>query len=136
MKPDLTRVKNSLEKFEQAQESLERALKTPVVTERDIAGVIKSFEYVFELSWKTLRRLLEVLGYEENSPRDVYKAAYQAAVLNDEEIWLDILDARNLTTHTYSKKTAEALVKKISSEYVVAFRALVDTIVTKVKLLE
>src|SRR6266850_7370438 len=125
-KPNLTRAKDSLEKFEQAQESLERALKTPVVTERDVAGVIKSFEYVFELSWKTLRRLLEILGYNENSPREVYKAAYKAELLKDEALWLDILDARNLTTHTYSKEKAEALVEKIKLNYATAFRSLVD----------
>ncbi len=130
-KPNLTRVNDSLEKFEKAQDSLERALKSPIVEERDVAGVIKSFEFVFELSWKTLRRLLETLGYDENSPREVYKAAYKAKLLTDEALWLDILDARNLTTHTYDKKKAEELVAKIKSKYVQAFRELVTTIQEK-----
>lgn len=126
------KLKDSLEKLVQAQKSLEEAVALPIKHDRDLAGIIQSFEFVYELGWKTLKRLLEVLGHETSSARDAFKAAYKANLLSEEKVWLDILEDRNMTSHTYSKKMAEELVGKVKGRYVGAFRDLVNQIEKRV----
>jgi len=127
------KLKDSLEKLVLAQKSLEEAVALPVKNDRDLAGIIQSFEFVYELAWKTLKRLLEALGHETSAARDVFKMAYKVDILSDEKVWLDILEDRNKTSHTYSKKMAEELVAKVKSRYVAAFHGLVDTISEKIR---
>ena len=126
------KLKDSLEKLVLAQKSLEEAVALPVENDRDLAGIIQSFEFVYELAWKTLKRLLEALGHETSAARDVFKMAYKIDLLSEEKVWLDILEDRNKTFHTYSRKMAEELVAKVKSRYVAAFRELVKSIHEKV----
>ena len=131
-KPDLTKLSNILEKLILAQKSLDEAVSLPIKHPRDVAGIIQNFEFVFELTWKTLKRLLEVLGHDAPSAREVFKMAYKVDLLSDEDLWLEILDARNLTSHTYNKKVANILVKRIKAKYAAAFRKLTDQISKRV----
>ena len=41
-------------------------------------------------------------------------------MINDQEIWLEILDARNLP-HTYSEETALETIRRLKSEFIGAF---------------
>ncbi len=127
-----TKLKDSFEKLFLAQKSLEEAVALPIKNDRDLAGIIQSFEFVYELAWKTLKRLLETLGHQTNTPRDVFKTAYGATLLSEEKVWIDILEDRNKTSHTYSRKMAEELVAKIKSKYVVAFHDLTNAIERRV----
>jgi len=55
-------------------------------------SAIQRFEFCFELAWKTMKQTLEFKGISvENSPRDIFKNAFQLKLINDEELWLDIL---------------------------------------------
>lgn len=127
-KNDSPRLKDSLAKFILAQKNLEKAVALPIKNERDIAGIIQSFVIVYELSWKTLKRFLEFLGHETGSARDVFKTAHKIGVVSEEQVWLDILDARNLASHTYNKAVAEELVEKIKRKYTAAFHGLLQKI--------
>jgi nucleotidyltransferase substrate binding protein (TIGR01987 family) len=60
------------------------------------AGLIQTFEFTFELGWKTLKDYLELLGFDASSPRDVIKQAFQAGFVSNGHLWLDALDKRNL----------------------------------------
>lgn len=131
-KQNLVKATDSLDKLILAQKSLEEAVALPIVHPRDLAGIIQSFEFVFELTWKTLKRLLEIQGHDAGSARDVFKMAFKIRFLSEEDIWLKILDARNETSHTYSKALAENLVRRINAEYVAAFRGIVDQIQSKI----
>ncbi len=71
----------------------------PSEIERD--GAIQRFEYSFELSWKTLKTVLEYLGVEDcKSPRKALQAGLIQGFIkmDDREIWLAMLEDRN---HTY-----------------------------------
>lgn len=115
-----------LQNFVNAVHSLEEALKTPVVTDRDIAGVIQMFEFCYELSWKYLKFKLEEAGVVSTTPKDVLTKAYQNKLIHDEKIWLDIIKDRNLSVHTYNKVLADELVEKIKDKYVFEFIKLKD----------
>jgi hypothetical protein len=47
-------------------------------------GLIKAFEYTFELSWKTLQDLLKHKGYRDIlGPRPVIEQSFQDGYIND-----------------------------------------------------
>jgi len=84
-------------------------------TEQEKAGSIQAFEYCFELSWKTMKRLLAVRGQILNSPREVIRAAALESFINDPEIWFDFLKKRNITVHTYQEKEADEVLAILES---------------------
>lgn len=95
---------DKLDKYEKAVNSLtemvnfESSFDTPLekLNEALRDSIIKKFEYTFELAWKTIKEYLEKEGYEEiNSPRKVLKQAFEINLIKDEEIWSNMLEARN-----------------------------------------
>ena len=79
-------------------------------TEQEQAGAIQSFEYCFELSWKIMKRLLEVRGKIANSPKETYRMAALEGFIKDPELWFDFLKKRNMTVHTYEEKEAQEVI--------------------------
>ncbi|SES81191.1 nucleotidyltransferase substrate binding protein, HI0074 family [Natronincola peptidivorans] len=80
-------------------------------------GLIHRFEYTFELAWKTLRDYLEGKEVEARFPRDVIKAAFHYELIEDGEVWIDMLEKRNLLAHTYNEERFNYAIKKIKEEY-------------------
>jgi nucleotidyltransferase substrate binding protein (TIGR01987 family) len=70
-------------------------------------GVIQRFEYTFELSWKTIKDYLESQGVVVSYPREVIKEAFAHGLVGDGELWMEMLEKRNLISHTYDEKTFE-----------------------------
>jgi len=91
------------------------AIKNPSETER--AGIIQFYEIAFELAWKTLKDLLTEEGFTVKSPRDAIKIAFQAGYIMDGHTWLEALEDRNLTVHTYDEDTALNVLRKIQTDY-------------------
>lgn len=65
----------------------------------DIA--VKRFEFTFEMAWKTCKRALDYFGFNCKSPRECLREAYSQGILSDENIWLNMLEQRNLSAHVY-----------------------------------
>lgn len=75
-------------------------------------AVIQRFEYTFELAWKNLKRVLEEeYGRREITIRDMFREGAVIGLLTKPEDWLEFHRARNLTSHTYSRKTAKDVYK-------------------------
>ena len=85
---------------------------------RDAA--IKRFEYNFELAWKSVKHFALAEGEDCNSPKSAFRVAFKLGWIKDEGLWLDMLDDRNQTTHTYRESTAEAVYANIGT-YLGAF---------------
>jgi len=115
---------NKILNFNKALNSLEEALLNPIEKQIELAGLIKNFEFVYELSWKLLKAYLNDLGIEAYSPKEIFSKAYQAKLLDNEKVWLEIINARNLSSHTYSIDLAEELANKIKKNYIFEFRNL------------
>jgi nucleotidyltransferase substrate binding protein (TIGR01987 family) len=103
------KLQDSLMNLGRAIQKLEDALKIPKERELVVEGTIQRFEVVVELTWKTLKRALEYEGlHHVKSPRESLKEAFKLGWLHDEDVWLDILDQRNTTSHVYlSEELAE-----------------------------
>jgi nucleotidyltransferase substrate binding protein (TIGR01987 family) len=89
-------------------------------------GVIQRFEYCFELAWKTLKDYLEQGGFvfATVTPRQVLKDGYAAKILTDGQAWIDMLDHRNLLSHTYSPAEFEKAVNAIHLRYIATIAQL------------
>lgn len=103
--------------FDKAFSLLEQAIaiETPTVVER--AGMIQFFEMAFELAWKLLKDYEEAEGFAVKSPREAIKQAFQADIITAGHDWIDALDDRNLTAHTYNEETAMVVEEKIRHKY-------------------
>lgn len=85
--------------------------RTQTESEQEKAGAILAFEYCFELTWKTMKRILGVRGTVANSPKEVFRKAALEGFIQDPEQWFLFLEKRNLTVHTYEEKTADEVVQ-------------------------
>lgn len=113
------RWKQRFENFEKAFFLLDQSLKlkVPDITQR--AGIIQFYEMAFELAWKTLKDYLEEVGgfYDITSPRDVIKKGFQEGILKQGQDWMQALEDRNLTSHTYDETKVEAIELLIRKTY-------------------
>jgi nucleotidyltransferase substrate binding protein (TIGR01987 family) len=107
--------KRRLEELEQALGRLEEALAVPESAPLAIDGTIQRFEFVFELCWKAMKALIEVNtpSADANSARAAIKTAYAAGWIDDEAAWLDLVDMRNATSHTYREAMAKDVYRRI-----------------------
>lgn len=117
------------EKLVNAVARLEEALgvyeELPNTAVRD--GVIQRFEFCTELAWKATREYLIDQGYVDiNSPKSVMRHAYADGLVNDEQAWIDLLTARNTTSHVYDDDTAADVFKKIKTVYLGLFKDLIQ----------
>lgn len=80
-------------------------------------GLIQRFEYTFELAWKTLKDYLESQEVPASFPREVIKAAFHYGLIEDGDVWMDMLEKRNLMAHTYNEERFKLAVTKIKDSY-------------------
>ena len=92
-----------LNNFEKALAQLSRACEHEKYNDLELAGLIKTFELCFGLSWNVLKDLLSYEGYEVNSPRKIIRKSFEVDYIDEREceILLNGLDKRNLWTHPY-----------------------------------
>lgn len=92
---------DSLDNLENALENLERAVQIPKDRELVAEGTIHRFEMTIELFWKTLQRAIRFEGKKVSTSRESLREAFRIGWLHDEQVWLDMLDSRNTTSHEY-----------------------------------
>jgi nucleotidyltransferase substrate binding protein (TIGR01987 family) len=91
-------------------------IKNPDLTQK--AGIIQFFEISFELAWKLMKDYLIAQGFNEvNSPRASIKKAFEIELIEDGTTWLEALENRNLSTHTYDEATSDIITKEIRTSY-------------------
>lgn len=79
-------------------------------------GAVQRFEFTVELAWKTLKDYLEHSGVAlaQVTPKNVVKQAFSAKIITDGQLWIDMLDCRNLMSHNYDAKILNQTVRKMS----------------------
>ena len=117
-----TRLKTLRDAYNRLKETL---AMNPEETDIVIDATIQRFEFTFELAWKTIKKFAETLGAGEcNSGRNCIKLAYRLGWIEDEGMWLSLLEARNLTSHTYNQEIALNVYEMIKSQHT-AFKNLI-----------
>ena len=111
--------------FTQALKQLKNAVdlsKTRKLSELESQGLIQAFEYTHELAWKTMKDFLEEKGNTEIfGSKDATRQAFKLNLIENGEVWMDMIKSRNLSTHTYNPATVSAITDKIVESYIEAF---------------
>jgi len=85
--------------------------------------VVKRFEFTFEMSWKAIKRYLDYVGLVCKNPRSCFKEAYAQGLVEDEMLWLDMIEMRNRSSHIYNEQEIQGILDKLE-EYADGFGRL------------
>ena len=119
-----TRWRQRFENFEKSYLLLASTIEieSPSVVER--AGLIQFFKVAFELSWKLLKDYLESQDVNPKFPRDAIKEAFHYELIENGDAWMNMLNDRNLTVHTYNETKAAEIELKIRTVFFPAIQQL------------
>ncbi len=111
--------------YNKALEQLTKFIKKDELNELEEQGLIQSFEYTHELAWNTLKDFLEHRGNKDMyGSKDVTRKAFKLNLIEDGDVWMDMIQSRNQTSHTYNEETAEEISKAILNSYYQEFLKL------------
>jgi nucleotidyltransferase substrate binding protein (TIGR01987 family) len=85
-------------------------------------GVIQRFEYTHELAWNVMKDFLVNSGNTNIfGSKDTSREAFSAGLIENGELWMDMIISRNKTSHTYNEETADDIFLKIMHQYFYEF---------------
>ena len=121
------RWKQRFENLQSAYQRLQHAIEVNAQTpDNDLIqmALIKAFEMTFELSWKTMKDYLNYNGIDVKLPREVIKQAFANDIIVNGQLWMDMLEDRNLMAHTYDEARAIKAVNHICQHYIAGLNDL------------
>jgi nucleotidyltransferase substrate binding protein (TIGR01987 family) len=121
------RFNNYLKALQTLTEAVELAQQRPL-TKLEQQGLIQGFEFTHELAWNVLKDYLDAQGFVGLiGSRNATRQAFKDALIQDGEAWMDMIKARNLTSHTYNTAIASDIAGNILSRFYPAFTAMANT---------
>ena len=128
--PDDIRWKQRFDNYKRALHQLTQAvllLKQRPLSDLEQQGIIQGFEFTHELAWNVLKDYLEYEGIQGLvGSRSAVREAFKRGLISDGEAWMDMIEKRNLSSHTYNLDVANQLVTAIRDSYHPAFVALLE----------
>jgi nucleotidyltransferase substrate binding protein (TIGR01987 family) len=121
------RLKRTFSDFEKSFQNLKVAVEN-ATDDLDIDGAIKRFELTYELSWKVIKLYLEDLGIICKSPRECFKQAKVNGLIDNEELWMEMIETRNRLVHEYSAEFSREIFEEIKTKYVKILEDLYKTL--------
>ena len=122
------RWKQRFDNFQRALQTLTEAVDLAnlrPLSRLEQQGLIQGFEFTHELAWNVLKDFLENKGFVGLiGSKDATRTAFKNDLISDGEVWMDMIKARNLSSHTYNTETAEAIVDDILKRFYPAFSAM------------
>lgn len=116
----MSRLEERIENFNRAFEIFNNAVKAYNQEKENILmhmALVQAYEVCFELSWKVLKDYLAENGILVYMPKEVIKEAFNKNVIENGQIWIDMLDARNAASHEYKMDKINLILEKISTTY-------------------
>jgi nucleotidyltransferase substrate binding protein (TIGR01987 family) len=111
--------------FQKALDQLQKFIDKGNLSILEKQGLVKAFEYTFELAWTTLKDFLEYKGQTDFfGPRDTIRKSFELGLISDGENWMDMLMSRNKTSHTYNEETANEICLAVANDYYPLFKQL------------
>lgn len=118
------RFNNYLQALQTLTEAVELVRQRPL-SKLEQQGLIQGFEFTHELAWNVLKDYLEAQGFVGLiGSRNATRQAFKDALIQDGEAWMDMIKARNLTSHTYNTAIASDIADNILKRFYPAFSAM------------
>lgn len=98
------------------------------LSELEKAGFVQQFEVCWEAGWKAMRDYFYAAGNPVDVPvaRNVIRAAFEANLVSDGDMWVEAMKARNVVSHEYDCSAFAETVARIRTDFLpllVALRA-------------
>ncbi|HKK34486.1 MAG TPA: nucleotidyltransferase substrate binding protein [Desulfomicrobiaceae bacterium] len=104
--------------YKKALAQLQKFIDKGDLTELEEQGLIKAFEYTYELAWNTLKDFLTYQGQTDiYGSRDATRKAFELGLIEDGHTWMQMLASRNKTSHTYNEDTAQEICHAVTEQY-------------------
>lgn len=104
--------------YKKALAQLQKFIDKGDLNELEEQGLIKAFEYTYELSWKTIKDYYEYQGATGiQGSRDSFMMAVQRGLIQDAESWMNMVESRIQTVHTYDEEVADEIAQSIINVY-------------------
>ena len=111
--------------YQKALGQLQKFIDKGELSELEEQGLIKAFEYTYELAWNTIKDFLEFSGQTDiYGSRDAIRKAFELGLIENGESWMDMLKSRNTTSHTYNEEVAEEICQAVFEVYFFLFMQL------------
>ena len=121
------RWKQRLDNYSKAFAQLSKFIAKGDLNELEQQGLIQSFKYTYELAWNVLKDLFASQGQTEIiGSRDAFRMAFKYDLIEDGEIWIEMIKSRILTSHTYNQDTAQYIADRVINIYYTEFKKLYD----------
>ncbi len=111
--------------YKKALEQLHAFVSKKHLSKLEEQGLIKAFEYTYELAWNTLKDFYETQG-ESNiqGSKDTIRLAFKRGLITDGDQWMNMIESRIKTAHTYNESIANEVVRTILCVYFQLFQDL------------
>lgn len=124
--PDI-RWQQRFSNYQKALQQLSRAVELSrqrTLSEIEKQGLIKAFEFSHELAWNVMKDYFEYQGNASiMGSRDATREAFQRNLIADGEGWMEMIQSRNKTSHTYNQEVADEIAGKVIAIYHDLFKA-------------
>ncbi len=104
--------------YRKALSQLRKFISKGELSELEEQGLIKAFEYTYELGWTTLKDFLEHQGHAGiYGSRDAIRKSFELNLVQDGQGWMDMLESRNKTSHIYNEEIAREICQAVQTRY-------------------
>ena len=118
---------NYLKAFLTLTEAVQLA-QTRTLSRLEQQGLIQGFEFTHELAWNVLKDYLENKGISGLiGSKDATRSAFKNGLIGHGEDWMKMIEARNLSSHTYNLETAQEIADDIIGRFYPAFEEMAET---------
>ena len=112
------RWKQRFEHYEKAFFQLQRFMAKENLNEFEEQGLIQCFEYTYELAWNLMKDFLNYQGITGiTGSRDAIRQAFNKDLIHDGNEWMQMVDDRIITVHSYNEKTTKLIEERINKVY-------------------
>jgi nucleotidyltransferase substrate binding protein (TIGR01987 family) len=124
------RWKQRFQNFENAYNTFCRMFTRYETAQGDEAiqmALVQAFEFTYELAWNTMKDFLENEGYDEvKNSKQTIRTAFKAELITDAEKWMEVIQKRDLASHTYNTVILEETVGYICNDFYPLVRKLYE----------
>jgi nucleotidyltransferase substrate binding protein (TIGR01987 family) len=128
------RWKQRFQNYKKALVTLKNAVELAAernLTDLEKQGTIQGFEFTFELAWNVMKDYLEEQGITGIiGSKNAIRHAFNKGLIEDGEVWMDMVNGRNLASHSYDEETMEKLRIKIMETFYRQFLAFEEKMET------
>lgn len=110
------RIREKLANYNRALQRLDEALGVEEPDTFIYDAVIKRFEFTYELAWRLMKAFIEYKGGEDvRFARDVFREAFATGLVTEGEVWLKMMQDRNISSHTYDEAESKQIYERVKN---------------------